>query len=428
MTKKILFLFFFISHCTTLMAQDASDNESKLGGKKLLKNLEWEFYGNANYYMYKWDTLSPRNAIDMERFVIEPKYRWNKFWDIYAEIEFENGGTGTSVEFDNLEEFGEFEYEIEKGGEVLVERLFITYSPKNWLQIRFGRIMLPISFMYSRHEPQELLTTTGSEMEYTLLPINWSESGISILGSLGKRNRWHYNVSLVNGLDNSAFNSANWIQRGNSKRFEMANAANFAVAARLDYHFDKYEMGEVEDDSKNFVGVSAYYGNGTDNRPKPDFTLPAYVGVYDVHFSGTVRSFTASGELLYGTLGNSEALSQANRNLSNNLNVKRTPLGAAALGGFLELSVKASDVWQKNKTEKDKALYAFVRYDYYDSMYKVQGDIFNNPRWERSALTGGIAFHPIEDIILKAQYTSRKLGVPNNNKQDAFSLGFAFEF
>lgn len=427
MIPKLLFIAFmlFIIPIAILNAQ-SNDTEVEKKSDKLLKNLEWEFYGNANYYLYKWDTLSPRNAIDLERFVIEPKYRWNKQWEIYAEIEFENGGTGSSVEFDNLEEFGEFEYEIEKGGEVILERLFITYTPNNWFNVRFGRIMLPVSFMYSRHEPQELLTTTGSEMEYTLLPVNWSENGISLFGKFGKQQRWHYNATIINGLDNSAFNSANWIQRGNQKRFEMVNAVNFAGAARLDYHFDRFESNK-EDDSKNFVGLSVYYGNSTGNRPKPDFTLPAYVGVYDVHFSGTIHPFTLSGELLYGTLSNSEALSQANRNLSNNLNVKRTPLGASALGGFIELSANVSTLWQ-NKTQENNLFHTFVRYDYYDSMYSVQGDIFNNPRWERSALTVGIAYYPIEDIILKTQYTSRKLGISNNNKQDAFSLGFAFEF
>lgn len=393
----------------------------------VLKHVNWEIYGNANYYMYSWDTLAPRNAIDMERLVLEPSFSWNKYWNMYAEIEFENGGTGAAVEFDNQEEFGEFEYEIEKGGEVIVERMFLTYSPHLWLNVRFGRIFMPVSFAYSRHEPHELLTTTGSEMEYTLLPVNWSENGISLFGRLGKRQRWHYNLSVVNGLDNTNFNSANWIQRGMQKRFEMVNATNFAVAGRLDYHFKNYNS-ELEDDSENFIGISTYYGNSTGNRPKPDFLLPVYVGIYDLHFSATVRAFTLSGELLYGTLTNSEALSKANRNLSNNLNVKRTPLGASALGAFAELSAKTSRIWQKDPHEQDGALYSFIRYDYYDSMFTTQGEIFDNPRWERSAITAGMAYYPIDDIILKIQYTSRTLGVPIANKQNAFSLGFAFEF
>jgi hypothetical protein len=41
------------------------------------------------------------------------------------EVEFEHGGTGSALELE-YEEFGEFEQEVEKGGEVLVEELSLT--------------------------------------------------------------------------------------------------------------------------------------------------------------------------------------------------------------------------------------------------------------------------------------------------------------
>src|SRR5262245_54380322 len=44
--------------------------------------------------------------------------------ELEAEVEFEHGGTGAAREVE-YEEFGEFETEVEKGGEVLVEELYI---------------------------------------------------------------------------------------------------------------------------------------------------------------------------------------------------------------------------------------------------------------------------------------------------------------
>lgn len=76
-------------------------------------------------------------------------------------------------------------------------------------------------------------------MESQILPENWTENGIGVSGVLGKRNNLKYHVSLVNGLDGSAFNSANWIKRGNQKRFEMVNAENFALCLRLDNQVNK---------------------------------------------------------------------------------------------------------------------------------------------------------------------------------------------
>jgi hypothetical protein len=59
-----------------------------------------------------------------------------------------------------------------------------------------------------RDEPTEYFTTTISEMEGNLLPVNWNENGISAFGNFGKGQHWHYNLSIINGLDNSAFSQA----------------------------------------------------------------------------------------------------------------------------------------------------------------------------------------------------------------------------
>ena len=72
-------------------------------------------YGVINYAYFDWE-LDPdrRAAIDVERFVIAPKYRINDTIQLESELEFEHGGTGSTMEFDKFEEFGEFETEVEK--------------------------------------------------------------------------------------------------------------------------------------------------------------------------------------------------------------------------------------------------------------------------------------------------------------------------
>ena len=45
-----------------------------------------------------------------------------------AEVELEHGGTGTSLELD-YEEFGEFEQEVSKGGEVALEEIKAPQLP-----------------------------------------------------------------------------------------------------------------------------------------------------------------------------------------------------------------------------------------------------------------------------------------------------------
>jgi hypothetical protein len=382
-------------------------------------------YGAMNYYNFHWQTDSvKRNAIDNERFILDLGYRWTDKIKLNTEIEFEHGGTGVEVEFDRFEEFGEFEFDVSKGGEVLIEQMNLEFALSNRLNLKVGRVKVPFALMFSRDEPTDYLTATNSEMEAQILPINWTENGFLLRGVLGKNKKLEYHVAFINGLDGSAFNSANWIKRGNQRRFEMVNAENFALSGRLDYRPNEDFL----------IGFSAYGSNTTDNRPKPDLKVQTPIGLGEVHFHYKKDPFRLSGMAFYGSLGNSEALSNQNRNLSNNLNVKRTPVGAAAVGGFMEVGflLAGNKGLINRKLKSDCFLYG--RFDYYDTMYNTEGVIFNNPRWARQSWTLGAVYKIIDDVHFKAQYTARTVGAPaptsvNGGKlESTFVAGFAFEF
>ena len=66
-----------------------------------------------------------RNSISIPRFVLAFDYKFNSQWVLGAEIEFEAGGTGSAYEIENTEN-GEYEMEVEKGGEVALEQFHIT--------------------------------------------------------------------------------------------------------------------------------------------------------------------------------------------------------------------------------------------------------------------------------------------------------------
>ena len=65
-----------------------------------------------------------RNTISIPRFVLALDYKFNAKWLLGAEIEFESGGVGTAYEIENSEN-GEYETEVEKGGEVALEQFQI---------------------------------------------------------------------------------------------------------------------------------------------------------------------------------------------------------------------------------------------------------------------------------------------------------------
>ena len=382
-------------------------------------------YGAMNYYHFDWQTdTAKRDAIDNERFILDLGYKWTDKIRFNSEIEFEHGGTGVAVEFDRFEEFGEFEYEVDKGGEVLIEQMNLEFQPLSWLNIKAGRVKVPFGLMFNRDEPTDYLTCVNSEIETQILPENWTENGFLVSGKAGRRKRWQYDLALVNGLDGSAFNSANWIKRGNQRRFEMANAENFALCGRLDYR--------PNDDFR--LGFSLYGGNTTNNRPKPDLRVSTVLTLGEVHAHYTKNPLNLSAMLFYGALSNSEALTNQNRNLSNNLNVKRTPVGASALGAFAEAGLVLIGGNGVLRNHPGAELLVYGRYDYYDTMNSTEGIVFNNPRWERQSVSVGTVLKIIDDVQIKVQYTLRKVGAPaptsinGGRSENTFVCGFAFEF
>ena len=265
-----------------------------------------------------------------------------------------------------------------------------------------------------RHRPQHYFTATRPESESNLIPTIWHENGIELFGEIGGL---RYQAQVVNGLDSTGFSSRRWVVGGHQLRFETANAEDFALVGRVDYTITP---GAV-------LGVSGYYGDSADNRPKPDLRVDANVGIFDLHGFYEVGGLKVRGLFLYGTLQNSDLVSKANRNLSNNLNVKRTPVGSKAIGGYLEVGYNLLSFF-KSSLNTDAVLDLFVRYDNYDTMAAVEGEIFENPRWERQTWTFGANYHPHPQLVFKAHYSARRLGTEVDNKEDTLAVGFGFQY
>jgi hypothetical protein len=375
------------------------------------KRLKISGYGTINYANFDWQTDPERRAhIDVERFVVSPKYQMSDTIRLEAELEFEHGGTGITMEFDKFEEFGEFEMEVEKGGEVIVEKLAAVFEIQPAINFRVGHIIVPVGLVAKRHRPQHYFTTTRPESESNLIPTTWHENGLELFGSVG---RLGYQVQVVNGLDSTGFSSRRWIVGGHQLRFETANAEDFAFVGRVDYTLME---GAV-------LGISGYYGDSADNRPKPDLRVDAHVSIVDLHGFYEVGGVKVRGLFLYGTLENSDLVSKANRNLSNNLNVKRTPIGSKALGGYLEVGYNLFAFFKSSRICD-----LFIRYDNYDTMAAVEGKIFDNPRWERQTWTFGANYHPHPQLVFKGHYARRRLGTEVDNKENTFALGLGFQY
>ncbi len=422
--KYLLFAMANILFISASLAKDfgqADSTQTTQNHEKIeafLDKFKVKGYGVVNYYAYDWETFpDKRNAFDPERLNLYMYYDFTDKIQLKTEIEFEHGGTGSTMAFDPLEEFGEFEQEIEKGGQVVLEQINLYFKIKKQFNIRVGKMRFYMGNASKHDEPTEYFTAYRSELENTILPLGWYETGVEISGDIALKTSEYpylsYKLYVVSGLDNTGFSSFNWIKRGFQTRFETINADNLAYALRLDYAF----AGESE------LGFNIYAGNATGNRPKDDFETPSWVTYGDVHFVWEGHPWRIRAYGMMGNIQNSEALSAANRNLSNNLGVKRTPVAKMAGGAYAEL---AYDLLSFSAKEQTQQFYLFGRAEWYDSMLQTEGNITDNPRYERTVLTGGVNYFPIPKIVFKAHYANRSLG--SGEHENTFAMGMGFNF
>ena len=91
---------------------------------------------------------------DLPHVVFFIGYDFGKGWSMGSEIEFEHGGTESAMEIEE-EEGGEYESEIERGGEVALEQFWLQKSFRPEFNVRLGHIIVPVGGTNQHHMPTE---------------------------------------------------------------------------------------------------------------------------------------------------------------------------------------------------------------------------------------------------------------------------------
>lgn len=368
-------------------------------------------YSNFDYLQNYQQAPKNKSEVDFERFVLSPRFLLTENMKLVSEIEFEHGGTGTSVEYDTLDEFGEFETEIEKGGEVVIEEAYLDITKNPGLNFRIGHMVIPVGLNSQRHLPNLYLSTHRNLSETSILPDTWHETGVMAYGKIGEK--INYQAMIMTGLNSEFFSSANWIQAGHQKRFETTNADNLAVATRLDY-------GDL---TGSHIGASLYMGNTSDNRNKSQLNVDGTVTLMDIHGVYDKGNFKLRGLALLGKLSDSEAITLANKSLPSALEAKRSPIGSQALAYFVEAGYNIAP-----KLKHGKPIIPFLKYDFVDSMHKTEGSVPNLDRFERSTITAGVNYFYTPNVVFKADYSVTSNGDENIDDLDALTVAVGYQF
>ncbi len=380
-------------------------------------------YGEAtyqyNFFSDAWNRYkTPENfkddhhsRTDLPHVVIYLGYDFGHGWSLGTEIEFEHGGTESAIEMED-DEGGEYESEVERGGEVALEQFWIQKSFNKALNLRAGHMVVPVGGTNRAHEPNQFFGVFRPEGDNTIIPCTWHETGLSLWGRAG---HWRYEVMVIPGLNSDQFGRENWVASASASPYEFKISNALAGVARI----DNYSVPGLR------LGLSGYLGNtfsntlSHPNEQWDDVKGTLAIGAFD--FTYDRYNILARGGIIYGHLSDSDRITAYNKKLRNDSPSPKTNVASEAISVGIEAGY---NIFAPLKVERQK-MYLFGRYDYYDSMLKTEGGILDYDWCGRSRIAAGINYFPIKEVVVKAEYSIGLLKTPYNN-EPSISIGIAY--
>ena len=421
--RRYIYTLMMMAICLTGSAQKNNADSTKTS------RLSVGGYGEANFTRnYYSDHVSrysqpeehkndpSHGRLDIPHAVIYLGYDFGKGWSFGTEIEFEHGGAGIAYEKED-EEGGEWEQETEKGGEVELEQFWLQKSFAPWANIRVGHIVVPVGLNNAHHEPLSYFTVYRPEGENTIMPSTWHQTGVSFWGRAGK---FRYEAQFLGGLNADQFTNVGWIHKGHKSPMEFDVANKYAAALRI----DNYSIPGLR------IGLSGYYGHSIGNTYPNDAngtgaTYQGKVAIGAIDFTYNAHNWIVRGQADYGYLGNAEEL----KYMYNRLNSKSPYKHSAFVSGnAYAMGIEAGyDIFSQIQSmrQQGERLYVFGRYEAYNPYASdTKGVSYDYTAVKRMAV--GLNYHPIKQIVIKAEYSQRFLKSKYNN-EPSVNIGVAYE-
>jgi DtxR family transcriptional regulator, Mn-dependent transcriptional regulator len=325
-------------------------------------------------------------TLDFHRFVLLVTHSFSDRIRFVSEVEIEHA----------LVEGGE------EKGELELEQAYVDFLLSRRFNVRAGMMLMPVGIINERHEPPVYYGVERPFVDTVIVPTTWFETGAGIHGELGRG--WRYRAFVTAPLNAAEFSADEGIREGKQKG-SQANAGRVATTGRLEY----VGLRGLT------VGASWWTGrSGFEFRPR--FDVPVTVAEADARYSR--NRFEGRLQFAQVWIDNADLLNDAlTRRVGVDPNIARLLRGFYAEGGyrFIE-AARFGDVG------------AFVRYENFDTQYRMAGGGIPLPQFDRDAWVMGATYWPDPDIAIKTDYTvvrnrSAFIQVPNS-----FNLGLGWWF
>lgn len=336
-------------------------------------------YGEITYNQPEGDN----GELDVQRLVMLLGYDFTDKVQFFTEIEFEH------VE------------------EVYVEQAFVNYNVANNVNLRAGLMLVPMGIINEYHEPTTFNGVERPAIAGSIVPTTWREIGLGVTGRINSASL-SYQAYVFNGFQSTTsdgtglLKGSNGLRGGRQKGIKSTiNTPN--LSAKVEY----YGFLGMR------LGLAGYFGR-TQAADEVDMLDGADIGMsmvgFDVRYAH--KRFTARGEYIYASLTDTEDY--------NTLTGR--DLGSALSGWYAEAAYNLLPMTNQQK------LFAFARYEDYDTHADTDGNLAENPAYDRNDVTLGLSYHIAPGVVFKGDYQIKDNAVEGYDAKDQLNFGVGVWF
>lgn len=354
--------------CGTGYAQSAS-NSGILGNS----NLSVGGYGTIDFKQPIKSGYKQNGTVDLSRVVLLVGYQFSSKTSFLTEIE------------------------LEHANEAWIEQAYLNHRFDERLQMKAGLLLIPFGLVNEFHEPTSFNGVLRPSVDNVLIPTTWREMGAGVHGRFSDLGL-AYQLYVVNGFKSydgaGVLGGASGIRNGRQKGVK-AIWGSPNVAARVTY-----------DRIQNLtLGVSGYFGKtsstlfskldkGNDLAMAKADSSVVNVAMVGADYRYTLGRFSSRGTIAYTSLGN---VAEYNK-------LTKKDLGSAMLGYYVEVAYDAI----VSNANGAGALTPFIRYENYDTNYKMPAGYAAKDAYSRQEWFFGLGYKIAKGAVLKADYQLTK--------------------
>ena len=340
-------------------------------------------YGEMLYNQPNGDN----GELDVQRLVLLMGYRFNDKTQFVTEIELEH------VE------------------EVFVEQAFVNYNIANNVSLRGGLMLVPMGIINEFHEPTTFNGTERPELDNVIVPTTWRELGIGVNGRFNEISLG-YQAYLFNGFKSTLGDGEGGVSGVLKGSDGLRGGRQKGIKSTIDSptfstKFDYYGIPGLR------LGLSGYFGK-TQAADDIEAIEGANIGISMVGLDAryAYERFTARAQFIHASLSDTDEYNT----------LTGADLGSALQGWYIE------GAFNILPTHNDQRLYAFARYEMYDTHASTSGSLVKNDAYNRTDFTTGLTYHIAPGVVLKGDYQFRGNAADNSDVKDRLNFGIGVWF